>query len=144
MYRKAFACLVVALCLAGGATTAFAAIPPPSPLAKIGINQIKAVADSFDAWIAVVCPIFAEIVDSADEVSPELGDYYADTYSGVVCTVAEQKVAAVNAIANSFVQLLTSPADDLHVNEARNIAIQRINSAKLLCLAILQGQPQAP
>jgi hypothetical protein len=129
----------VALCLAAGSRAASAAIPAPSPLAKIGIDQINAVANSFEAWVRAVCPIFHDIVDSAYEISPELGDYYAELYSGVVCDVAEQDVAAVNAIAETFLKLVYTESDKYWIDLARDLAIARINGLKTRCVNAIWG-----
>jgi hypothetical protein len=102
MYRKTLACMVVVVGLLAGSRAACAMPIPPSPLAQAGINRINAVADSFEDWADIACPIFAGIVADGFEVSPELGQVYAETYTSVVCDVAKSDIAAVNSIARTF------------------------------------------
>jgi hypothetical protein len=140
MYRNVLTSVVVALCLAGGTRAAFAVPAPPSPLAKIGIGQIKACADSFEDWVDIVCPIFVDIVDGAYEISPHLGDFYAETYTDVVCDVADQKIIAVEAIAKTFSSILYSPTDKAYIYQAKVCAIGRILDAKYCCIDAIWGR----
>jgi hypothetical protein len=133
--------MVVAVGLTAGSRAAFAMPIPPSPLAQAGINQINAVANSFEVWADTVCPIFAGIVADAYDISPELGQIYAETYTSVVCDVARSDIAAINSIARTYSSLVTSSTDKGAIEAARLAAIDRILVRKAACIAEIWGVP---
>ena len=142
MYRRTLACMVVALGLLAGTRVTFAV--PISPLAQIGINRINAVADSFEDWADIACPVFADIVADASETSPELGQFYADTYSDVVSDVADSYISSINSLARTYSMLSPSPSDKAAIEAARLAAIARIELIEAECIAEIQGVDQQP
>lgn len=147
MAQKLWLGLLVALLLLAGSQDAKAAIPPASPLAQAGINQIHNLDIAFENWIEAVCPIYVNVVHIYRGIDPFLGEYYAELYIGVIGRVADNYLDAVDATANVYLSLVTSPSDKARIYDARELATMHIYSWKQACihtLVLASGGAPAP